>query len=150
MNLADILKQYHSIRLNQSAASWEEAIQKSTEPLVEAGTVTGDYADEIIAATKQFGSYYILAPWMAMPHGMPGKNVLADSFSLVTLKTPVIFPDGSEVKILACLAAAHKENSLTDAIAQIAILFSTDTIIEKIEKCQSEADIVELITSICS
>jgi PTS system ascorbate-specific IIA component len=148
LTLQGILKQYDSIRLNQTAATWEDAIRKSAEPLIEAGAVTPQYCDLMIESTKKLGPYYILSPGMAMPHAQPGDSVVKNAFSFVTLREPAVFPDGSGIKVLACLAAAGGGDGLSGALMQIAEMFSTDRMMEKIYACQDSESVLRLISSI--
>lgn len=148
MTLQEALKQYDSIRLYQTASTWEDAIRKSVEPLIEAGAVTSQYYDLIVESTNKLGSYYILCPGMAMPHAQPGEYVMKNAFSFITLDKPVTFPDGSEVNVLVCMAATCSDNNLSDALAQIIAVFSADNIMEKIYSCQSRESILQLINDI--
>ena len=100
MTLLDSLKENNSIGLKKEAKTWEEAIEACMQPLLDKGTVQRKYVDAIIERTKELGPFYILAPGLAMPHERPEMGVNKSSFSFITLKEPVSFPDGQEVDIL--------------------------------------------------
>ena len=93
MNLLDSLKENNSVVLQQEANNWEEAINVCMKPLLENNSIEEKYIENIIKRTKELGPFYILAPGLAMPHERPDMGVNKNSFSLVTLKNPVVFPD---------------------------------------------------------
>ena len=80
-----------------------------------------------------------------MPHERPEMGVNKNSFSLVTLKKPVSFPDGQEVDILIGLAAENDEVHAGEAIPQIVMLFDDEDIFEKIREAKTSQDIYNLI-----
>lgn len=91
MNLKQAFIENNSIRLGETADSWQEAVKKSVEPLIESGAVKDEYYQAIIDSTEEYGPYYILMPGMAMPHARPEAGVIRDAFSLITLQEPVVF-----------------------------------------------------------
>ncbi|MCM3763641.1 PTS sugar transporter subunit IIA [Neobacillus niacini] len=145
MDLKESLIENQSIVLNAKAATWKEAIRLAVEPLIKSKAVTEIYYDEIIMSTEEMGAYYILCPKMAMPHARPGEYVLKDSFSFVTLSSPVMFPGDQEVDILVCLAATSNENHLGNALPQIATLFSQEEVFEKIYRVKDQNELLQLI-----
>ena len=76
-----------------------------------------------------------------MPHERPDMGVNKNSFSLVTLKNPVLFPDGQEVDILIGLAAENDEVHAGEAIPQIVIDFSMMRMFFKIREAREPQDI---------
>ena len=73
--LKESLIENNSIKLNQSAANWEEAIKIGTDLLVASGAIEPRYYDNIIAKVKELGPYIVLAPSLAMPHSRPEDGV---------------------------------------------------------------------------
>ena len=145
MNLLDSLKENNSVMLQQEANSWEEAIKVCMAPLVANNSIEKKYIKNIIERTKELGPFYILAPGLAMPHERPEMGVNKNSFSLVTLKKPVSFPDGQEVDILIGLAAENAEVHTGEAIPQIVMLFDDEEIFTKIREAKVPEDIYKLI-----
>lgn len=80
-----------------------------------------------------------------MPHERPEMGVNKNSFSLVTLKKPVSFPDGQEVDILIGLTAENVEVHTGEAIPQIVMLFDDEEIFTKIREAKVPEDIYKLI-----
>lgn len=145
MNLKKALRENKSIRFNIDVQTWQEAIFEAVKPLVESGAVTEKYYDAIIASTEEYGPYYVLMPGMAMPHARPDESVIRDAFSLITLKNPVSFSDGSSVSVLITLAATSSQIHTSVAIPQIIALLELDNSIERILACQDAESIFEMI-----
>lgn len=145
LSLRDSLVENNSIRLNQEATTWQDAVRKATNPLVEKGTVEARYVDAIIASTEHYGPYYILMPGMAMPHARPEDGVNKDSFSLITLKEPVTFSDGKEVHVLLTLAATSSDIHLSIAIPQIIAVFELDDIVNRLVQATTNAEVLAII-----
>ncbi|WP_304181133.1 PTS sugar transporter subunit IIA [Leptotrichia trevisanii] len=145
MNLLDSLKENNSVVLQQEADSWEDAIKTCMAPLAANNSIEQKYIESIIERTKELGPFYILAPGLAMPHERPEMGVNKSSFSFITLKEPVSFPDGQEVDILIGLAAENAEVHAGEAIPQIVMLFDDEEIFDKIRKAKKPEDIYKLI-----
>ncbi len=145
MTLLESLIENNSILLKQKAETWEEAVNKCINPLVDAGAVEQRYLDAIIKKTNELGPFYILAPGLAMPHDRPESGVIKDSFSFVTLEKSVVFPDGQEVDILIGLAATSSDIHNEEAIPQIVMLFDDEAAFEKIRKAESTDEIIGLL-----
>ena len=143
--LTGLLETYNSVRLNQTAHTWEEAVRESVKPLVEAGAVLPEYADMIIESTHTLGPYYILCPYVAMPHAQVGSHIKADSFSFVTLDKPVTFPDGREVLILICMAATSTTSVPPEALMQLSDVFTNEGSVEQVCACKDSASLLRLI-----
>lgn len=145
IDLKQSLIDEQSIRLQMMAADWQEAIQLAVAPLVESGAVSLEYQAAIIASTEKYGPYYILCPYMAMPHARPEDGVNRNAFSLVTLQRSVVFKGGQEVSILVTLAATSADIHLGKAIPQIIALFELDHIVERLGAATTDQEIYELI-----
>ena len=150
MNLKQSLIDNQSIRLNQSASTWEEAIKLGTDLLVKAGTIEPRYYDNIISKVKEMGPYIILAPGLAMPHARPEEGVLKTSFALVTLKEPIFF-DGEEdgVRVLLTLAGSDSDQHMQGLMEITQVLDDPDSEtgvdLEKILRCQTAEEVYAVI-----
>ncbi|MGJ8730619.1 PTS sugar transporter subunit IIA [Listeria aquatica] len=134
-----------SIRLNEKAATWQEAVLKAVAPLVESGAVDSKYGEAIIQSTEKFGPYYVLMEGMAMPHARPEDGVYRDAFSLITLEKPVQFSDGKSVEVLVALAATSNDIHTGIAIPQIVALFEIEEIIKKLKAARNARNVLQLI-----
>ena len=145
MTLLDSLLENNSIKLRESAETWEEAVEKCMSPLIEKKAVEKRYLDAIINKTRELGPFYIIAPGLAMPHDRPESGVNKNSFSFITLNKPVVFPDGQEVDILIGLAATSSEIHNEEAIPQIVMLFDDESNFDKIRAATGKQEIIELL-----
>lgn len=145
LSLKQSLIENQSIKLGESAETWQEAIAVAAAPLIASGAVERDYPTAIIASTEKFGPYYILMPGMAMPHARPENGVKRDAFSLVVLKSPVVFSDGKEVSVLITLAATSSDIHTGIAIPQIVAVFELPNIIQRLEQASEVNEILSII-----
>lgn len=145
MNLTRAFTENDSIRLGLTADSWQEAVKRSIEPLIDSGAVTEEYYHAIIESTEEYGPYYILMPGMAMPHARPEAGVKRDAFSLVTLTDPVTFSDGKEVSVLLALAATSSDIHTSVAIPQIIALFELENAIERLKAAKTPAEVLAMV-----
>lgn len=145
LSLKQSLIENQSIKLGESAQTWQEAIAVAAAPLIASGAVERDYPTAIIASTEKFGPYYILMPGMAMPHARPEDGVKRDAFSLVVLKNPVVFSDGKEVSVFITLAATSSDIHTGIAIPQIVAVFELPNIIQRLEQASEVNEVLSII-----
>ncbi|MDG6881449.1 Ascorbate-specific phosphotransferase enzyme IIA component [Phocoenobacter uteri] len=152
MNLKQSLIENNSIKLNQTATSWEDAIKIGTDMLVASGAIEPRYYDNIISKVKEMGPYIILAPGLAMPHARPEEGVIKTAFALVTLTEPVFF-DGEEegVKVLITLSGSSSDEHMQGIMEITQVLEDEDPDSEtgvdlaKILRCQNNEDVYNVI-----
>ncbi len=152
MNLKQSLIENNSIKLNQTATSWEEAIKIGTDMLVASGAIEPRYYDNIISKVKEMGPYIILAPGLAMPHARPEEGVIKTAFALVTLKEPIFFDGEDEgVKVLITLSGSSSDEHMQGIMEITQVLEDEDPDSEtgvdlaKILRCQSNEDVYKVI-----
>ncbi|WP_301099693.1 PTS sugar transporter subunit IIA [Otariodibacter sp.] len=150
MNLKQSLIENNSIKLHQSANSWEEAIKIGTDMLIESGAIEPRYYDSIIKHIKELGPYIILAPGLAMPHSRPEEGVNKTAFALVTLAKPVYF-DGEDdpVDVLLTLAGSDSDQHMQGLMEITQVLDDPDSDtgvdLDKVRRCQSKEDVYAVI-----
>jgi PTS system ascorbate-specific IIA component len=150
MNLKQSLIENDSIKLNQTANSWQEAIKIGTDMLVKSSAVEPRYYEAIVSSIEKLGPYIILAPGLAMPHARPEDGVNKTAFALVTLTTPVIF-EGEEtpVDVLLTLAGSDSDQHMQGLMEITQVLDDEESEIgvdlDKIKACKSKEDIYRVI-----
>lgn len=150
MNLKQALIDNNSIKLHQSASSWQDAIKIGTDMLVASGAVEPRYHDTIIRCINEMGPYIILAPGLAMPHARPEDGVNRTAFALVTLKEPVYF-DGEEegVDVLLTLAGSDSDQHMQGLMEITQVLDDPDSDtgvdLDKIRRCQTAEEVYAVI-----
>ena len=150
--LKESLIENNSIRLNQTATDWKDAIKIGTDLLVAAGTIEPRYYNHIIDNIEKMGPYIILAPGLAMPHARPEEGVIKTSFALVTLKTPVIFPDEDEpVSVFITLAGSDSNKHMEGLMEITQTLDDPDSEsgvdLNKILRCQTNEEVLAVINN---
>lgn len=137
-----------SIVFHKKAKDWKEAISFSIKPLLKNNVCTNEYYESIIDSTEKYGPYYILCPFVAMPHGEIGKGVIDNGISICILENGVIFGKDQEIKILLCLCAKDATIHTTQALPQIAALFEQTDNVEKIIKCKTKKEVLDFLESL--
>ncbi|AZI14921.1 PTS sugar transporter subunit IIA [Avibacterium paragallinarum] len=150
--LKESLIENRSVKLNQTAKNWEEAIKIGTDMLVESGAIEPRYYNAIVSMVKEMGPYIILAPGLAMPHARPEEGVNRTAFALVTLTTPVAFESEEEpVSVLITLAGSDSDQHMQGIMEITQVLEDSDpnsltgVDLEKIRRCQSAEEIYAVI-----
>ena len=146
--LKESLIENNSIKLNQTAANWEEAIKIGTDLLVVSGAIEPRYYENIVSKIKEMGPYIVLAPGLAMPHARPEEGVIRTAFGLTTLAQPVNF-DGEQISVLVTLAGSDSDTHM-EGIMEITQIFddpdSEDGVnIQKFLDCKTQEDVLAVI-----
>ena len=146
--LKESLIENNSIKLNQTAANWEEAIKIGTDLLVVSGAIEPRYYDNIVSNIKEMGPYIVLAPGLAMPHARPEEGVIRTAFGLTTLAQPIDF-DGEQISVLVTLAGSDSDTHM-EGIMEITQIFddpdSEDGVnIQKFLDCKTQEDVLAVI-----
>ncbi|TKD72195.1 PTS sugar transporter subunit IIA [Pseudalkalibacillus hwajinpoensis] len=137
-----------NVQFLNSVNSWEEAIKESATPLSKGGNITEKYVDDMIQNVHENGPYIVIVPGIAMPHAQNKDNsVVKTGVSLLKLEEPVAFPEGKEVNLLFTLAAEDTTGHL-DLISDLSSLLIEDDVQEKLEKLNSEEEILDLIQTV--
>lgn len=150
MSLKQSLQENRSIRLQQQASTWQEAIKLAIDPLIESGAVEPRYYDTIIKCINEMGPYIILAPGLAMPHARPEDGVNRTAFSLITLSQPIFF-DGEEepVDVLFALAGSNSDEHMQGLMEITQLLddpeSDTGIDLDKIRRCQTPEEVYAVI-----
>lgn len=107
-SLRDALRD-QCIQFRPSCESWQEAIEKASEPLLELGYITAGYVDEMIQTIFRHGPYIAVYPGFALPHALSYGNVKQVGFSFLHLDTPVWLPGSrkNEIRILIVVATVN-------------------------------------------
>ena len=54
--------------------TWQDAIRKASQPLIDNGTVGNDYVDSMIDVVEEKGPYINIGPNIALAHARPRTN----------------------------------------------------------------------------
>ena len=115
MLLGEIIKN-NRVQFVEKAENWEDAIRQSCKLLINDGTISPEYADEIIAAVNEMGPYIVLMPGFALPHAMKNsENAHGTAIAFMKLAEPVSFNKDNHEKdasVFFTLAARDSEEHL--------------------------------------
>lgn len=75
-----------NIQLQVECSTWEEAVEKAAQPLLDKGYIEGGYVERIIEKIKRHGPYMVIAPGIAMPHGGIDDGANKTALAIMTLK----------------------------------------------------------------
>ncbi|KGQ71184.1 PTS ascorbate-specific transporter subunit IIA [Chelonobacter oris] len=150
MNLKQSLIENDSIKLNQYADTWQQAIKIGTDLLVASGAVEPRYYEAIISSINELGPYIILAPGLAMPHARPEDGVNKTAFALVTLTEPVVFEgEDTPVDVFLTLAGSTSDQHMQGLMEITQVLddehSETGVDLAKIKACNSKEEIYQVI-----
>lgn len=134
-----------AISIKNAAVDWQQAIDYSMEVLLQKGYVTSSYIDAIKTTTQETGPYYILAPFVAMPHARPECGAIKTGLSITLLKNTVEFGENKEpVKLLIGLSAADS-NEHIGAIQALSEMFCEESQIEALLNANTERQLMDII-----
>ncbi len=80
-----------AIRIDNEAASAEEAILAAGNALRDGGACSEEYVQAMLANYREFGPYFVIAPGLAMPHARPEQGAKQAQISFIRLRQPVVF-----------------------------------------------------------
>lgn len=93
------------------ARTWEQAVRRSGQLLVEVSAVSPGYVDAMVAIIKEWGSYCLVAPGVALPHARSEDGVIRSALSIVRLVQPVRFGHSTNDPVsivLGMAATSHR------------------------------------------
>ena len=130
-----------SIQLLDGVSTWQEAIRKSSTPLILGGYITEKYPEEIIRQTEKLGAYYIIKPAVALAHASVNFGVNQRQMSALLLKRGVHFPKHAEPVRLLIILAASDATSHLQALKKLAQVLIDDSRLERIFLSSTPAEL---------
>ncbi|EDW2259113.1 PTS sugar transporter subunit IIA [Salmonella enterica] len=135
-----------NIQIVDSVSDWKQAITLSAQPLLAKEAITEDYIKAIFNSHQKIGSYYVLAPGLAMPHARPEQGTITNGLSLLHIKQGVYFDaeenDPIYVVIMLCALSGDEHINMITALADI---FSDDERLSALLKASSIEEIQAVI-----
>lgn len=108
--LTEYLPKEH-IQVKESIGLWQEAVTIASQPLLDDGSITEVYINNMIQSVYENGPYMVLADYFALMHAKPGIGVNEQSMSLLVTKENVDL-EGKPIKIFLVLAAIDSASHL--------------------------------------
>jgi ascorbate PTS system EIIA or EIIAB component len=141
-----MLKDYfvdNSILFLEKVSGWREAVDKVTEPLLAAGTITTNYVDAIKDSISAPGGTYIdLGGQVALAHARPESGVNQTSLSVLHVKESFLLADSSEhpITTMFCLAA-QDSNAHIELMQSLAGLLTDADKLQALHSAESVEDL---------
>jgi PTS system ascorbate-specific IIA component len=134
------------ILINIEAENFEEAIRKSTAPLVTDGFVTQNYVDRIIEISQETGPYIVITKNVALPHAPGDSGAIKTTLGFTKLKNPVISGNKANdpVKYLFPLSASDSSSHI-ELLSELATLLGSQEFIDQLETIDSKEGFITLL-----
>ncbi len=146
MLLKDIYEKKHYIFTTEKL-SWQEAIRKCCEPLVETGIATADYAEEIIACIEKYGPYVVILPDIALPHSTENaKGALGTAIGFMHSKETVEFAPGNSEKdahIFFTLSSTNPDEHMEN-MQRLYTVLTNEAALEALKKIEKPEDLLAI------
>lgn len=139
--LKEVLTEGRMARI-ESCTDWKEAITLAAQPLVNDGTITKKYIENMIESVETHGPYIVLEDYFALPHASSKEGVNEFGMSLLQVEKEVDFL-GKPVQVLVVLAAVDSHTHLK-ALAHLSEILEEDENMDVLRKGNIK-DIIELI-----
>nr|WP_254902581.1 PTS sugar transporter subunit IIA [Cedecea sp. NFIX57] len=135
-----------TIQLHDEVANWQQALEISARPLLDAGIIAPHYLTAIMQQHQKLGPYYVLAPGLAMPHARPEEGATGLGLSLLKLRQGVSFHSerNDPVDVIIMLAAPDSHSHI-EMISALAELFSSDEDMALLHQANNLEEIQKII-----
>lgn len=145
-SLIAIIKPEH-IQVKVPAEDWQDVVWKSSQLLVDSGTIDQRYIQAMLDALAQHGPYMVVFPGVVLLHASPVRGVNRLGLSLVTLDQPVKFghPDHDPVQI-AIVLAAEDAYSHVNALMELIEDLRDKTLIKALLDAEHPREIIQAFT----
>lgn len=135
------------VQFESSVESWQEAIIKSSQPLLDGGYVEQGYIDGMIDSVNEYGPYIVIAPKVAMPHARPETGSKKIGYSILKLEKPVAFSEEAEhqVELLIALSCVNAEAHI-EMLQFIVEVLSDEDKFSRALTATTKKELVEIFT----
>ncbi|AEB07617.1 putative PTS IIA-like nitrogen-regulatory protein PtsN [Coriobacterium glomerans PW2] len=137
------------LQLKIHASSWQDALAKAADPLIQDGGIDTAYIDDMVEAIKKLGPYIVLAPGLALGHARPSAAVHRPCVAIATLDEPVAF--GSEhndpVDIVVIFAAVDDDAHI-ELLRRLVIFFNAPDSLNSLRAACTTKDALDIVCAI--
>ncbi|WP_251548884.1 BglG family transcription antiterminator [Neobacillus muris] len=131
------------IQLNVECYSYEEAIRKSAEKLLENGFIEEPYIQAMIHNVNEYGPYIVISEGFAVPHAGIDDGSNRAGMNLIRLKKPIDFL-GKPIKYICCLSVVDAKKHLNAFFHLVNMLQNLDFKV-KLDAAETPEDISMII-----
>ncbi|MCI2947039.1 PTS sugar transporter subunit IIA [Staphylococcus caledonicus] len=133
------------IILESEVESWEQAIQKASQPLLEQNIIKNDYIDSMIKSVEDLGPYIVIAPEIAIAHARPDNNVNEVGLSLLKLSKHINFSENGHYASLIFVLSAIDNSSHLKVLQSLAQLLGDQKNVKQLMESKDKDEIINII-----
>lgn len=124
----------------------EEGIKVAGKILFEQGYAEEKYIDSMVNNFIENGSYFVLTPGLAIPHGRPEDGVLRTGMSVVILKEGIEFGNefNDPVRVILGLAAKDSDEHLL-FMSKLAKVLNKEDIVLRLAESETKEEVINLL-----
>ena len=147
--MADFKIDTSDIQINVHADSWQSALRLAAKPLLDNGSITATYVENMIQAVIKYGPYIVIARGFALGHAEPDENVLKTGYAIATLDTPVKFGSKTNdpVDVVVVLASINSKDHLK-LLQKLVNFLGSSTNMQALRQMQSSEDAARIVQAI--
>ena len=131
------------IQIIEEVEDWEDAIHKSSLPLLENGSIEATYVNAMIQMCKDYNAYIVLMDNFAMPHASSDKGANKLDATLTIVRKPVDFM-GKPVQVILPLSFIDNQSHLA-MLQEVATLMGDESNLEQLVNAATIEEIEAII-----
>lgn len=126
--------------------NWENAIRKSSQTLLDKGSIEPRYIDAMIKVIHENGPYIVIGKHIALAHARPECGALHMDISFTTLDPAINFGAGDldPVKLIITLSATDSETHL-DLLSELADILMDEEKSETLLNAESAEKFAQIL-----
>lgn len=136
-----------NVMFETSIPTWEAAITKAAQPLLDSHSITPEYIKGMIDNVNENGSYMVILPEVAIPHARKEFGALKTGITFLQVKEPVMFPDNKPVKLLLAISSETNDGHLS-LLGELGMALMDETIVSRLKEAKTEKEVLALIKSV--
>lgn len=135
-----------NIQTGIKASSWQKAVEKTCQPLINNGNIEKKYQKAIKELLLKHGPYMVLSREVVLLHAMIGHGVNQLCMGLTTFSPPIKFGHKSNDPVsVAIVFGTVNSHSHLKALSQLSKLLGENEFIQSLKKQKSGKDVLNLV-----
>lgn len=132
-----------NIQIQERSCDWKSAIETAVKPLIQNGFVEEKYTAAILRNIEAWGPYFMAGPYIILPHARPEEGVRKNQISILSLKKPVYFDDGTiPIRLLMILASVDSKSHLR-ILKMLASVVTDETTLRSLLKSNTPQELFQ-------
>lgn len=141
-----LIAKEHIQLVSGAGLSWQEAIQKSAEPLLKEGIIAQEYIDSVLQVCREKGPYMNIGPDVILAHARPMPSTKKAAVSLLITKQAVPFMDDAAHPGRIWIFLATPDNtSHMQVLQQLAGVLMNPDNLKKMSNAQSVEELEKIV-----